>query len=86
MARVPHEALEAILARRKLNPEEWRAMVDEKLRRRDFELAGYEPLPDVTLMQALQQRRDDAARKSAERLRRVAAEMAARQPQQEDEA
>jgi hypothetical protein len=31
------------------------------------------------------QQRDDAARKSAERLRRVAREMAARQPQQEDQ-
>jgi len=55
MSRVSHEALEAILARRKLTPEEWRMAVDEKLRRRDFELAGYEPLPDITLTLARQQ-------------------------------
>jgi phage I-like protein len=78
------EPLAAILARRKLNPEEWRAMVDEKLRRRDFKLAGYEPLDGISLVQALQQQREDAARKSAERLRRVAAEMAARQTQTEE--
>jgi hypothetical protein len=29
-------------------------MVDEKLRRRDFDLAGYEPLPNVTLTLARQ--------------------------------
>jgi hypothetical protein len=54
MARVAPEPLAAILARRKLSPEEWRAMVDEKLRRRDFELAGYEPLPGLSLTLARQ--------------------------------
>ena len=34
--------------------------VDERLRRRDYELAGYEPLPDITLTLARQIEEDKA--------------------------
>jgi hypothetical protein len=52
--RVEHEALTAIVARRKMRPDEWQAAIDEKLRRRDYELAGYEPLPGLSLTLARQ--------------------------------
>jgi hypothetical protein len=48
MSRVLHEALEVILARRKLSPEEWRVMGNEKLRRRDCERAGIDPALGIT--------------------------------------
>jgi hypothetical protein len=55
MMRVPPEPFALVRVRQKLPLDQWRISVDEKLRRRDYELAGYEPLPDITLTLARQQ-------------------------------
>lgn len=57
MMRVPAEPFDVVRPRMKLPLREWQAAIDEKLRLREYELAGYEPLPGITLSLAKQNER-----------------------------
>jgi hypothetical protein len=47
--RVLPEPFDVVRDRQKLPVDQWLAAIDEKLRIRDYEIAGYEPVPNVTL-------------------------------------
>ena len=54
VVRVEHEAIEVIVAPRVMLPDEWQSAIDEKLRLRDYDLAGYQPLDGLSLSLAKQ--------------------------------
>jgi len=52
--RVPAEPFDLVRDRMKLPLDQWQSAIDEKLRLREYDRAGYEPLPGVTLTLARQ--------------------------------